>query len=105
MGVKTTRTLSDRAYGVARQLSALGRDPSEWDVEDLQLIDSLEARVNELRRVAIYGMRAHGVTDKQIGEELGITQQAVSKRWPGGGRYVGAAGRYRTSTQPDRSTP
>lgn len=97
MGATTQRALSDRAYGVARQLSALGRDPGEWDVDDLRLIGALEDRVSELRRAVIYGLRDSGFTDKQIGEALGVTQQAVSKRWPGGNVYVGAAGRYRTN--------
>lgn len=105
MGATTARTLQDRAGGISRMIQSLGRDPSEWDVDDLKLIEDLQTRITALRSVAIYGMREHGITDKQIGEALGITQQAVSKRWPGGGRYVGAAGRYRTTTQPDRSTP
>lgn len=77
---------------------ALGKDPSEWEPDDLTHITDLEFDLTALRAKVIQGLRESGYNDKQIGEALGITQQAVSKRWPGGGRFVGAAGRYRTST-------
>jgi len=89
------RSLEDHAGGIVRYIRALGRNPSEWDPEDLILIRKIRGELDKLEAGAVFGMREHGVTDKQIGEALGITQQAVSKRWPGGGRYVGAAGRYR----------
>lgn len=98
MSATTQRTLQDRLGGIRRFISALDRDPTEWEPEDLVTLRHLEARIAEVRSTVIYGMREHGVTDKQIAEALGITQQAVSKRWPGGGRFVGAAGRYRTPT-------
>lgn len=95
MATRTTRTLQDRADAIARMIRALPRDPSEWDPDDLRLLMQIEAAVNTARTLAVLGMREHGVTDTAIAEALGITQQAVSKRWPGQGRYVGAAGRYR----------
>lgn len=98
MGAITTRTLDDRLGGIARFVRALDRNPEEWEPEHLLALRQIEAAIETVRSTAIYGMREHGVTDKQIGEALGITQQAVSKRWPGGGRYVGAAGRYRSTT-------
>lgn len=76
-------------------INALGRDPSEWDLDDLDALVVLQHEISAARDRAVYALREHGTTDRQIGEKLGITQQAVSKRWPGGGRYVGAAGRYR----------
>lgn len=79
-------------------VSALANDPSEWDTTDLPVLTAIEIKVASVRDRVIEGLREQGVTDKQIGEALGVTQQAVSKRWPGGGRYVGAAGRYRTPT-------
>lgn len=97
MEAKTQRTLQDRADAIARMIRALARDPAEWDVDDLRHLDRLEAAITAARSAAVFGMREHGATDRQIGEALGISQQAVSKRWPGGGRYVGAAGRYRGS--------
>lgn len=97
MGHTTHRTLQDRASAVQRMIRALARDTSEWDVEDLKIIGRLQAELIATRQVVVYGLRDHGANDREIGEALGITQQAVSKRWPGDRRYVGAAGRYRRS--------
>lgn len=91
----STRTLQDRVDGALRQIKALGRFPAEWEPNDLRQLLRLETVIGEVRKSVVYGMRENGVTDRQIADALGITQQAVSKRWPGGGRYVGAAGRYR----------
>ena len=96
MTTTTHRTLDDRLGGVARFVRALDRTPDEWEPEHLTQLDHLEQLVREVRSNVVYGMREHGVTDSQIAQALGITQQAVSKRWPGGGKYQGAAGRYRT---------
>lgn len=98
MGWPTKGTLDDKLGGARRFVKALAKDPTEWEPEYLPKLDELEQLVRDVRTQAIRGMREHGVSDTQIAEALGITQQAVSKRWPGGGRYVGAAGRYRTPT-------
>lgn len=98
MGATTQRSLDDRLGGVRRFVQALGRNPEEWEPEHLAELRRIELDVAHVRTQVVYGMREHSYTDKQIGEALGITQQAVSKRWPGGGRFVGAAGRYRSTT-------
>lgn len=90
-------TLDDKLGCARRFMRALARDPTEWDPEYLPALDDLERLVRDVRTTVVYGMREHGWTDSQIGYALGISQQAVSKRWPGGGRYVGAAGRYRSN--------
>lgn len=95
MASTTRRELSDRANGAIRFVRALGNDPGEWDLPDLDYLASLEDAITQIRGRVVTGLRESGFTDKQIGEQLGVTQQAVSKRWPGGGRYVGAAGRHR----------
>lgn len=97
MPTTTPRTIYNRAAGICRQVNALAREPAEWDPNDLHLLTCIEAAVASARERVIYGLRDHGSTDKEIGEAMGVTQQAVSKRWPGGGRYVGAAGRYRST--------
>lgn len=96
----TTRTLGDRMSGIRRMIRALANNPAEWEVEDLATLANLEFWIAHVRTLAVHGLRDQGITDGQIGEALGITQQAVSKRWPGGGRYVGAAGRYRRPSTP-----
>ena len=100
MASTSPRTLNDRAGGVRRFLRSLANDPTEWELDQLSVIEELQAELDRVRTVAILGLRESGHTDAQIADTLGVTRQAVSKRWPGGGRFVGAAGRYRTSTTP-----
>lgn len=91
----TERTLTDRMKGVGRQIRALNRDPAEWEPEDLDQLQRLITQANAQFCEAVTSCRDNGATDAEIAEALGVTRQAVSKRWPGGGRYVGAAGQYR----------
>ena len=95
MDTTTRRAVSDRCSGIHRMIRALGRDPAEWELDDLQSLRELAGGLQQAQDRAVYALRDSGHTDAEIGTVLGITRQAVSKRWPGGGRYVGAAGRYR----------
>lgn len=97
MGATTERSLQDRAGGIRRMIRGLARDPNEWDPDLLDIFTDLQHELSASRDRAVIACRENGATDTDIGRALGITQQAVSKRWPGGGRYVGAAGRYRTT--------
>jgi hypothetical protein len=102
MRARTTKTLHERIKGATRFVYALGNDNGEWELTELTNLQILEATVEHVRSRAVYSLRDAGYSDGQIGEALGVTRQAVSKRWPGGGRYVGAAGRYRTGTHTTR---
>jgi hypothetical protein len=95
MSTTTVRSTDDRIGGIVRMIRALGRDGTEWELSDLRRIADIEDHLFTARDRAIGALRDSGHTDGQIAEALGVTRQAVSKRWPGGGRYVGAAGRYR----------
>jgi hypothetical protein len=101
MGAIERNGLEDRTRFIQRMIRGLGRDAAEWDPEDLTKLYRLEIEIGSARAQIVHAMRENGTTDKQIGDALGITQQAVSKRWPGGGRYVGAAGRYRKPREAD----
>lgn len=96
MTTTTQRTVADRLAAIRRMIRSLGCDPSEWDVGDLVNLVDLRNDVGDAMTRAVRALRDQGITDGEIGRVLGISQQAVSKRWPGDGRYVGAAGRYRT---------
>lgn len=101
MGATTQRTLQDRMAGVRRFMHALGNTPEEWEPADLAEFRRLHVEWLHVQDQAVAGLRGSGFSDAEIAEALGTTRQAVSKRWPGGGRYVGAAGRFRTtSTHP-----
>lgn len=95
MGKTTQRTLDDRLGGLVRLARALDNDPTEFEPEHLGRLEEIEKIVALVRTHAVYAMREAGYTDSQLAQALGVSQQAVSKRWPGWGRYVGAAGRYR----------
>lgn len=97
MGATTQRSLQDRAGGIRRMIRGLSRDTAEWDPDQLAVFTDLQHELSASRDRAVFACRTNGATDAEIGRALGVTQQAVSKRWPGGGRYVGAAGRYRTN--------
>jgi hypothetical protein len=43
---------------------------------------------------AVLGLRAHGTSDVQIAAALGRKRQAISKRWPGGGKFKGPKGHW-----------
>lgn len=97
MSMTTTRTLQDRMAGVRRFMRALGNTPEEWEPGDLAAFRQLHVEWLHVQDRAVAGLRGSGHTDAEIADALGTTRQAVSKRWPGGGRYVGAAGRFRAS--------
>ncbi len=101
---KAPRSPEDIAAGVARMIRSLGRKIEGGDPTELTLLIDLKAELDSCLTAAVYTQRDHGHTDGDIGAALGVTRQAVTKRWPGDGRYVGAAGRYRhgpTTNQED----
>ena len=94
---KTPRETGDLAAGAARIVRSLGRRICQEDPADLLYLVELEQAARSALDAAVLAQRERGATDGQIAEALGVSRQAVSKRWPGGGRYRGAAGRYRPS--------
>lgn len=91
------RSNDDIAGGIRRMIRALGDRFADGDGDtlDLPLFKNLQAELDGALTRAVIGLRDHGYSDAEIAADLGVTRAAVSKRWPGGGRYVGAAGRYR----------
>ena len=76
-------------------VAALIRRVAAEDPESLLYLAELREQLDAGMAMAVPAMRENGATDDEIARVFGVTRQAVSKRWPGGGRYVGAAGRYR----------
>ena len=95
----TTRTLQDRQGGIERQLSSFARDIGQSDPDDLRRLVHLSGYVQGLLASAVRSTRNNGYTDTDIASALGVSRAAVSKRWPGDGRYVGAAGRFRKTPE------
>ena len=97
--MSTLRTLDDRQGGIARQLRSFGSDIGQSDPHDLRRLTDLSVYCMGLLDQAVRAMRDNGYSDTDIASGLGVTRAAVSKRWPGGGRYVGAAGRFRKAVE------
>jgi len=43
---------------------------------------SIRDDMDEMIAKAVAGLRSDGYTDQSIADALGVTRQAVSKRWP-----------------------
>lgn len=88
------RETSEVAKGVGRMIRALGKRVAQEDPADLMLILGLVRDMDQAMGVAVEGLRQGGHTDKDIGEALGMTRQAVQQRWPRTERQVGAGARF-----------
>lgn len=100
MSTGTIRETPDVAAGVCRMIRALGKRVAAGDPNELALLLDLQTEVATALELAVRTQRGNGHSDGDIGRSLGVTRQAVSKRWPGDGRYRGAAGRHRRFSAP-----
>lgn len=91
----TDRSLDDRFGGIRRQLVHFIAAVGYEDPVELLKMKELQEMLEDGLGDAVRKMRTLGHSDADIGLALGVSRAAVSKRWPGDGRYVGAAGRYR----------
>jgi hypothetical protein len=78
------RETSDCNGCAKRMIPKLGERIAQEDPEDLHHLLEVEQELRQAWEVAIAGIRRSGVTDRQIGEVLGTTKQAVAQRWPRG---------------------
>ncbi len=63
---------------------AVGKRVATEDPQDLVYIVKLEQAVKEAKVVAVRGLQQTGYSNRQIGEVLGVTRQAIALQWPGG---------------------
>jgi hypothetical protein len=69
--------------GATRRLTrVIGKRIATEDPPDLLLLAEIEQEVRRAWLVAVQGIRRSGFTDREIGEALGTTRQAVEQRWP-----------------------
>jgi hypothetical protein len=101
-GRKRRRHRSTRELigGIRRQIRALGERVGNGETdgdgeEELAFFKELEEELHQAMAKAVERMREMGVTDGELAAMLGVSRQAISKRWPGHGRHLGAAGRFR----------
>lgn len=63
-------------------IRALGRRFEVADPDTARYLSLIRDEVQEAEGRAVAGWRRLGFSDSQIGRELGVTKQAVQKRWP-----------------------
>lgn len=90
----STRPTEDLASGARRMIRALGPRIANGEAAELAHLVELQSVLAGVLDEAVRGLRHHGITDGEIAAELGVTRQAVSKRWPGGGLRKGRRGIY-----------
>lgn len=66
---------------VGRMIRAAGRRVGQEDADDLAILATLRAEVEEAIVEAIAGQRSAGVRWASIGEALGVTKEAVIMRY------------------------
>ncbi len=67
---------------VGRLIRAVGRRCSESDPDAAAWLTFLRSELDDAYARAVDGWRSAGFSDARIGAELGVTKQAVQKRWP-----------------------
>lgn len=76
------RETPEVAAAARRLLRAVGKRVATEDPEDLAILRTLDAELEQAWMNAITGLRQTGYSDAQIGEALGVKKQAVQQRWP-----------------------
>lgn len=76
------RSTADLAGGIRRMHRAFGVRLADGDPADLRFLREFEQSLRAMWPAAIAGMRAAGFSDGEIGAAIGVTGQAVNKRWP-----------------------
>lgn len=77
--MKSDEELTD---GICRMISALGARVADGDPDGVTFLRLVGMRLDESFSQAVTGFRQNGYTDAAIARELGVTRQAVQKRWP-----------------------
>ena len=72
--------MTDTAEAASAATAAAGRDPGIG----LRAVRSLRALVERLEELQVANARAQGWTWEQIAQLLGVTRQAVHKKYAGG---------------------
>ena len=82
-GQRAERVVEDDSYaaGVARLITTMGVRASA-DVQALRWLAGAVEHARGALAMAVDGCRARGYSDGEIGAALGITRQAVWKRFP-----------------------
>jgi len=78
---KVYRETPDVREAIGRLVLAVGRRVATEDVDGLDELVALERTLGEAFAIAVDGLRRN-YSDREIGDRLGITRQAVQQKWP-----------------------
>lgn len=76
------RETPDVVAGACRFIQAIGRRIACEDPDDLAYLVTLDQELRQAWAAAVAGIRQSGFTDREIGQVLGTSRQAVEQRWP-----------------------
>jgi hypothetical protein len=81
---RAKRDVSTKEFAgmISRTSKAMALRLADEDSTQASYIRQMEDAIDHVWRVAVDGWRAAGESDGQIGAALGISSQAVNKRWP-----------------------
>jgi transposase-like protein len=81
----STKTMADVTHAAITLIErAIGNRADDGDVEDLALLLEVGEAYRRTLHRCVNGLRDAGYSDRDIGEFLGVTKQAVQQRFPRG---------------------
>lgn len=81
-GGRRYRETPEVVAATRRLIRVVGKRIATEDPDDLHLLVDLERELRRAWAIAVDGLRASGYVDREIGQVLGTTRQAVEQRWP-----------------------
>jgi hypothetical protein len=90
--VKQPKSDAHVAGAVVSLVRALGVRCSRLDPDSAAYLVRVQAELDDAFATAVAGWRDSGFSDAWIGRELGVTKQAVQKRWPRQPQVVAGGG-------------
>lgn len=79
---KAPRSDEDLTDAIVRMVKSLGLRAATGDPDTAHLLSMVENELANSMALAVRCWRRTGYSDREIGRELGVTKQAVQKRWP-----------------------
>src|SRR5262249_51168040 len=76
---RAPRETADVADATRRLVRALGKRCAVEDPDGLLLLRGLQDELDEAFALSVAGLRSNGFTDREIGETLGVTRQAIEQ--------------------------
>jgi hypothetical protein len=73
---------NDVMEAIERMIRALGRRVAQDDPDTVILLDMIRIALDDAYAAGVAGWRNVGFSDAQIGREMGVSKQAVQRRWP-----------------------